>query len=99
MLADASGAWEDLGAYQELPPMPRVSDRQRIAQDIRDKISSGEYAPGDKLPSLREMIAQYGVSAEPVRSALLILQAEGLIEGHQGKGTYVTPRPTPPEHS
>jgi DNA-binding GntR family transcriptional regulator len=70
--------------------MPRVSDRQRIAQDIRDKISSGEYAPGDKLPSLREMTAHYGVSAEPVRSALLILQAEGLIEGHQGKGTYVT---------
>lgn len=77
--------------------MPRVSDRQRIAQDIRDKISSGEYAPGDKLPSLREMIAHYGVSAEPVRSALLILHAEGLVEGHQGKGTYVAPRPSPPE--
>ncbi|WP_229398958.1 winged helix-turn-helix domain-containing protein [Micromonospora okii] len=75
--------------------MPRVSDRQRIAQDIRDKIASGEYGPGDKLPSLRELIAHYGVSAEPVRSALLILQAEGLVEGHQGKGTYVTPR-TPP---
>ncbi|MEW2384086.1 winged helix-turn-helix domain-containing protein [Micromonospora sp. NPDC047707] len=75
--------------------MPRVSDRQRIAQDIRDKISSGEYAPGDKLPSLREMTVHYGVSAEPVRSALLILHAEGLIEGHQGKGTYVTPRPAP----
>ncbi|WP_433346118.1 winged helix-turn-helix domain-containing protein [Micromonospora sp. CA-111912] len=73
--------------------MPRVSDRQRIAQDIRDKITSGEYNPGDKLPSLRELIAHYRVSAEPVRSALLILQAEGLIEGHQGKGTYVTPRP------
>ncbi|WP_433389073.1 winged helix-turn-helix domain-containing protein [Micromonospora sp. KLBMP9576] len=77
--------------------MPRVSDRQRIAQDIRDRISSGEYAPGHKLPSLREMIAHYGVSAEPVRSALLILQAEGLIEGHQGKGNYVTPRSAPPQ--
>ncbi|WP_425271120.1 winged helix-turn-helix domain-containing protein [Micromonospora arborensis] len=67
----------------------RPAVRPSIAQDIRDKIASGEYAPGDKLPSLREMIAHYGVSAEPVRSALLILQAEGLIEGHQGKGTYV----------
>ncbi|MFE9694161.1 winged helix-turn-helix domain-containing protein [Micromonospora sp. NPDC005806] len=72
--------------------MPRVSDRQRIAQDIRDKIASGEYAPGDKLPSLRELIAHHGVSAEPVRSALLILQAEGLVEGHQGKGVYVAER-------
>ncbi|MGC4886085.1 GntR family transcriptional regulator [Micromonospora sp. DT227] len=41
---------------------------------------------------MRELIAHYQVSAEPVRSALLILQAEGLVEGHQGKGTYVTPR-------
>ncbi|MFE9955768.1 winged helix-turn-helix domain-containing protein [Micromonospora sp. NPDC005299] len=70
--------------------MPRIPERQRIAQDIRDKISSGEYGPGVKLPSLREMSAHYGVSAEPVRSALLILQAEGLVEGHQGKGVYVT---------
>ncbi|MBF9131865.1 winged helix-turn-helix transcriptional regulator [Plantactinospora sp. S1510] len=70
--------------------MPRISDRQRIAQDIRDKITSGEYKPGDKLPSLRELIAIYDVSAEPVRSALLILQAEGLLEGHQGKGVFVT---------
>lgn len=36
------------------------------------------------------MSAHYGVSAEPVRSALLILQAEGLVEGHQGKGVYVS---------
>ncbi|MGI5214638.1 winged helix-turn-helix domain-containing protein [Plantactinospora sp. CA-290183] len=70
--------------------MPRISDRQRIAQDIRSKITSGEYKPGDKLPSLRELTAHYGVSAEPVRSAILILQAEGLLEGHQGKGVYVT---------
>ncbi|MER7330576.1 MULTISPECIES: winged helix-turn-helix domain-containing protein [unclassified Micromonospora] len=70
--------------------MPRISDRQRIAQDIRDEIASGEYGPGAKLPSLREMSAHHGVSAEPVRSALLILQAEGLVEGHQGKGVYVT---------
>ena len=70
--------------------MPRISERQRIAQDIRDKIASGEFGPGVKLPSLRELTAHYGVSAEPVRSALLILQAEGLLEGRQGKGVYVT---------
>lgn len=70
--------------------MPRIPDRQRIAQDIRKKIASGEYPPGSKLPSLREMTEHYRVSAEPVRSALLILQAEGLIEGHQGKGVFVS---------
>ncbi|MEH1012735.1 winged helix-turn-helix domain-containing protein [Micromonospora sp. CPCC 206060] len=69
--------------------MPRIPERQRIAQDIRDRIASGEYPPGGKLPSLRELIDHYGVSAEPVRSALLILQAEGLLEGRQGKGVFV----------
>lgn len=75
--------------------MPRISDRQHIVQDIRDKITSGEYGPNAKLPSLRELVAHYGVSAEPVRSALLILQAEGLVEGHQGKGVFVVDRPRP----
>ncbi|WP_326561617.1 winged helix-turn-helix domain-containing protein [Micromonospora sp. NBC_01796] len=69
--------------------MARVPDRHRIAQDIRERIASGEYAPGAKLPPLRELIVRYGVSAEPVRSALLILQVEGLLEGHQGKGVFV----------
>ncbi|MEV4117540.1 GntR family transcriptional regulator [Micromonospora sp. NPDC049645] len=59
--------------------------RDRSHRDIRDKIASREYPPADKLPSLREMTA-LRVFAEPVRSALLILRAEGLIEGHQGKG-------------
>lgn len=70
--------------------MPRIPDRQRIAQDIREKIRTGQYPPGSKLPTLRELAVQYGVSAEPVRTALLLLTAEGLIEGQQGKGVYVT---------
>ncbi|WP_130406054.1 GntR family transcriptional regulator [Micromonospora violae] len=45
------------------------------------------------------MISHYGVSAEPVRSALLILQAEGLIEGHQGRATKARARTWPRSRS
>jgi DNA-binding GntR family transcriptional regulator len=69
--------------------MPRMPDYQRIAHDIRDKIDSGELRPGDRLPSISQLQKQYGVSAQPVKSALLVLQTAGLVEGHQGRGVFV----------
>ncbi|MFC4104502.1 GntR family transcriptional regulator [Micromonospora zhanjiangensis] len=35
------------------------------------------------------MCAKYDVSTQVIRSAMLILRAEGLVEGHQGRGVYV----------
>jgi GntR family transcriptional regulator len=69
--------------------MPRMPDYQRIANDIKEKITSGALRPGDRLPSISQLQKQYGVSAQPVKSALLVLQTEGLTEGHQGRGVFV----------
>jgi DNA-binding GntR family transcriptional regulator len=74
--------------------MPRTPDYQRIANEIRAKISSGELKPGDRLPSISQLQKQYAVSAQPVKSALLVLQTEGLVEGHQGRGVFVVDRAT-----
>ncbi len=71
--------------------MPITPSYQRIADDIRNKIKSGELSPGDQLPSMRELQEQYDVGHTAVRNALLVLRTEGLIEGHQGKGVYVAP--------
>ncbi|MEO3742542.1 winged helix-turn-helix domain-containing protein [Plantactinospora sp. B5E13] len=62
---------------------------QRIANDIRERIRSGELKPGDKLPSTSELCAQHNVSTQVIRSVMLTLRAEGLVEGHQGRGVYV----------
>ncbi|MGN9776015.1 GntR family transcriptional regulator [Micromonospora sp. H33] len=40
--------------------------------------------------------AHYGVSTQVIRSAMLILRAEGLVEGHQGRGVYVRERGNSP---
>ncbi len=72
--------------------MPRMPDYQRIANDIRGKITSAELKPGERLPSISQLQKQYGVSAQPVKSALLVLQTEGLVEGHQGRGVFVIDR-------
>lgn len=61
-----------------------------IAQ-IRAAIFSGQFKPGDRLPTEREMAQQFGVSRVTVRDALRALEASGLIRvkvGGQG-GPYV----------
>ena len=74
--------------------MARTPDFKRIADEIRTKIASGELKPGDKLPSISQLTKQYGVSAQPVKSALLVLQTEGIVEGHQGRGVFVVDQST-----
>ncbi|MDG4829481.1 winged helix-turn-helix domain-containing protein [Solwaraspora sp. WMMD1047] len=73
--------------------MPITPYYERIANEIRAKIDSGEWPPGTKLPSTSQLCAQYDVSTQVIRSVMLILRSEGLVEGHQGKGVYVRERP------
>src|SRR3954452_6379566 len=78
----------------------RRPEYQRIASDIRSQIDRGILAPGDRLPSISALTAHYGVTAISVRNALLMLRAEGLAEGRQGLGVFITgaPRPAPRSH-
>ena len=61
----------------------------QIKNLLQREIEDGRYADGDKLPSEREMCEAYGVSRIPVRKALELLEAEGLIQSYQGKGSFV----------
>ncbi|WDZ86862.1 winged helix-turn-helix domain-containing protein [Micromonospora cathayae] len=62
---------------------------ERVASAIRDQIRDGRLKPGDQIPTTQGLIETYGVSYGSVRTALLILKAEGLLEGRQGEGVYV----------
>ncbi|WP_233607828.1 winged helix-turn-helix domain-containing protein [Micromonospora chalcea] len=72
----------------QLMPTERV-DYRRIANDITEKIKSGELAPGTKLPSTRELAEQYGVHISTVNRSMSILKDRELVEGHPEKGVYV----------
>lgn len=61
-----------------LPIGPPVSS-QRIASALRAAILGGEYAPGTWLRQ-DDLAARFGASRLPVREALRIIQAEGLVE-------------------
>ncbi|TGZ12394.1 hypothetical protein DV517_74890 [Streptomyces sp. S816] len=67
-----------------------VQPYQRIVQDVRDKIRSGQLTAGTKLPSTRELSEDYGVAAGTVQRALTELRSAGLVYSHQGRGSFVT---------
>jgi GntR family transcriptional regulator len=73
------------------------SDRsvyQQIADELRQRISSGQYEPGSKLPSETELVEEYDVTRITVRRALAVLAGEGLTESQRGRGVFV--REVPP---
>jgi GntR family transcriptional regulator len=56
---------------------------------LRDQILDRTFAPGDKLPTEREICDNFGVSRITSRHALRLLEEQGLVERHRGKGTFV----------
>ncbi|MEV4044245.1 winged helix-turn-helix domain-containing protein [Streptomyces sp. NPDC049744] len=63
---------------------------QRIVLDVREKIHSGLFTAGTKLPSTRELAETYAVAPGTVQRALAELRTAGLIYSHQGLGSFVT---------
>lgn len=72
---------------------PTGKQPERLYQIISQQILSGVYSAGDKLPSLRSLARQAGISKNSVVSAFERLAAHGLIEPRQGSGFYVRPLP------
>lgn len=73
-------------------PTPAVPIYQRIISRVEKQIESGQLKPGDKLPSISELRAEYECSAPIVNKAIRVLEIRGLIVGRPGRGTYVAPR-------
>lgn len=67
--------------------LQRESLGPRVASELRIAIAAGEFAPGERLIEV-ELAEQFGVSRGPVRDALQLLQAEGLVE-NQNPGMMV----------
>jgi GntR family transcriptional repressor for pyruvate dehydrogenase complex len=61
----------------------------RVYQLLLTRISGGEYAPDEKLPSEKDLSEQFDVSRPIVRDALNRLRKEGLIHSRQGSGSFV----------
>ncbi|MGF0320918.1 GntR family transcriptional regulator [Nocardia fluminea] len=67
-----------------------------IADELRAKITSGSYAPGDQLPTKAQLMEQWSAALNTVARAINELQNEGLVETFHGVGSFVR-EPSPPE--
>ncbi|WP_445269783.1 TetR/AcrR family transcriptional regulator C-terminal domain-containing protein [Streptomyces sp. DSM 41634] len=61
----------------------------RIVAAIRQRIANGELAPGERVPSTRQLAAQWGVALATATKALTTLRLEGLVEARPRIGTVV----------
>ena len=68
----------------------------RIAAELRDRITRGELAPGQRVPSTREITARWGVAMATATRVLATLRQEGLVLPVPGVGTVVSGPPAVP---
>ena len=62
---------------------------RQLYQSIRDSIEMGSFRHGDRVPPTRELAQSLGVNRATVAAAYELLEADGLIRGHVGKGSFV----------
>ena len=71
----------------------------QIAGQIRGMITGGVLKIGDRLPANRELSKVLGVNRTTVNTAYEELLADGLIESHVGRGTFISAVPSPPRRA
>ena len=62
----------------------------QLAALIRAALRDGALAPGDRLPSVRELADAAGVNVNTARSVYARLESEGVVRSEQGRGTFVS---------
>lgn len=65
----------------------------QIMEQIKQRVAVGDWAPGEPLPSIRQLAVSLQVSVITIKRAYLELEREGVIVTQQGKGSMVAPEP------
>lgn len=64
-----------------------------VVERLKERILAGGIEPGQKLPTEAALVAEFGVSRTVIREAISRLQAAGLVETFQGRGSFVLALP------
>jgi GntR family transcriptional regulator len=71
----------------------RVPLYLQVASVMRQRIESGRWTEGDKIPTIEEFEEEFGVARVTIRQAIDLLSKEGLVDARQGRGTFISGRP------
>ncbi len=72
-----------------IDPIRREPVATQVAKRLIEEILSGQFVPGARMPSERQMAEAFGVPRSTMREALKALSLIGLVEVRQGDGTYL----------
>ena len=95
MVAHGTLAAATLSPMLQLPELDRASRTppyRQVAAHITDAIRRGAYAPGDRLPSMIDLVQHYGIARYTAQKALHALADAGYAELEPGMGFYVPAR-------
>src|SRR3954453_19650239 len=70
-----------------------VSPYMQLIQQVRHAMRLGLLQEGDKLPTVKEVVARVAINPTTVLKAYRELEYEGLVQPRPGLGTFVTPPP------
>jgi len=73
----------------DIAPLIKRSLVDQALDQLRQRISQGVWAIGERLPTEPELSAELGISRNTVREAMRVLAFSGLIEIRQGDGSYL----------
>ena len=62
----------------------------QLVRQVREALRLGQLRPGDRLPTVREVVTSCTVNAATVLKAYRELELSGLVESRQGSGTFIT---------
>ena len=72
---------------------------RQLYDSIKGAIETGELAPGSRLPATRELAGSLGLNRATISAAYELLESEGFIKGHVGRGSFVADSTPPPAES
>jgi GntR family transcriptional repressor for pyruvate dehydrogenase complex len=80
---------DDDGIRLELEAVPAGSPSAVVARQLLQSLTSGDLAPGSRLPPERALAARLGVGRSAVREAIAALEILGVVQVRPGSGTYL----------
>jgi DNA-binding transcriptional regulator YhcF (GntR family) len=75
-----------------LDPSAREPLSEQLRSALASRIASGRLAPGERMPTVRELAAELEIAPNTVAKAYRDLAADGFIEGRRRRGTFVSER-------
>ena len=75
--------------FIHLNPSSGLPIYRQLFQQLRQRIASGQLAPDEQLPSVRDLSAQLKINFLTAAKVYQLLEAEGLVETRRGLGTFV----------